>query len=405
MCPDRHRVRIGTALLLVGLAAGAQAAETELLPSAALRQEYTDNLFYSATAPRETFITHVTPGFRATVRSERFDSSLSARLNFLHYSVDSHLDNVEQFYEGNGAYRLTPRLSLSASGGYRRESWPDREIESSGLAQNLSSKHYLSGAGAEYVLAEGTLASLSYGYDQVDYDNPTRASNVATHTVSAGVEHDAGRLLPLLKLRSGVRYSRSDYDTARVENYVATLGGSWKLHELWALSADAGGRYTSSRFQVLTFDPLAGFGLGQETSATTGWVANSSLDYQGETCSGSLAYSRDVSSTTGRQGTSIERNALLFSLRRKLTYELSAATGGGYYRNSAGRNQFGSGEINETSWRGYASLRYEYSRDVTAELGYDFTRLENNVSGSTADRNKLFLQVTFQTRLFENGWH
>ena len=380
------------------MAGPALAAETELTPSVDLRQEYTDNLFYSPTRQIDTFITRITPGVKGVVRTELMTGSLAARLSALHFSANSDMNDLEQAYEGNGIWRLTPHLKLSGSAAYRQESWPDREIEISGQALNLTSWHQNYGAGAEYQISQLTVGALGYANEQITYNNHTRFSSVISHNVSAAVEHDAGRLLPLLKLRNTARYSRSDYETAQVENYELTAGASLPIHELWSISADGGGRYTSSDSTAVTIDPLTGAGAKVPAHDSFGWVLKSSIDYTGETLRGSLAYSRDVSNSSGRFGTAIERDIVTLSLRQRLSYELFGVLGGGYYHNMAGRNQFGSQAIDETSLRGSFSLRYEFNRNVAADFGYEHFRLENS---GTAHRNKVFFQLTAQTRFFE----
>lgn len=392
---------IGALLLSVSLSGTATAAETEVTPSVELRQEYTDNLFYSPTGQVDTFITRVTPGIKVAAKTELLSGSLGAKISALHYSADSAMDDVEQVYEGNGAFRLSPRLKFSGSAVYRQESWPDRDIEISGQPLNATSRHQNYGAGTEYQISELTVGSLGYGYEDITYSNRDDFSDVTTHNASAGLEHDAGRLLPLLKLRGAAHYSRNDYETALIENYELTIGASRKIHELWSLSADGGGRYTKSGFQVLTLDPLAGIAVRHDASDSGGWVLNTSLDYGGEMLRGSLAYSHDVNNSSGRFGTAVERDAVTLSLNRRLNYELFAVLGGGYFHSAADRNQFGSQKIDETSWRGSFSMRYEFNRNVAVNFGYDYFCLDNSSTGSTASRNKVFFQLTARTTLFE----
>ena len=389
-------------LLLSLLPTGpAAAAGTEVIPSLELRQEYTDNLLFSAAKPLGSFITRVTPAVTATGRSEILSGSLAAKLTGLHYSDNGKRDNLEQFYDAAAGGLLTPLLKLSGSATYRKESSPEREIETSGQALNVTSRRQLYGGSAEYRISELTAGSLGCGYDQVTYGTQIGYSNVTSYNATAGLTHDAERLLPLLKLRSSVRYSRSNYDTAQIDNYALIIGASRQLHELWSFSADGGARYTRSGFQVLTFDPATGFGVGHDQNDSIGWVLASSLDYQGEKFQGSLSYNRDLSTASGSFRSAVESDVVNFSLRRRLSYELSAALGGGYYRSIADNNQFGSQKVDDTSWRGSFSLRYTFNRKLSADVGYDWYHLDSKASGSATSRNKVFFQVTAQTTLFE----
>jgi len=394
LCPKGFAGWNWAPLLLLVLSSGsASAAQTEVIPALELRQEYTDNFFYSPKGKIDTFITRVTPWIRGAASNERLSGALAAKLSLLHYSADSIKDDLEQVYEGNGAFRLTPRLNFSGSAGYRREASPDREIEVSGQALNVTSRHQNYGAGAQYQISELTLGSLRYGNEQIGYSDHRRYSDVATHNASAAVSHDADRWLPLLKLRGAASYSRSDYITTQteVENYQLTVGASRRLHELWSVSADAGGRYTRSGFQ----------GARQEVSHGNGLVLKASLVYGGELLKGSLAYSRDLNTGSGQFGSAVERDAVNLSLNRRLSYELFAVLGAGYYLSRADRNQFGSQPVDDTSWRGSLSLRYLFNRNFTADAGYDYFRLNSAGPGNTAYRNKVFIQMTAQTSFFE----
>lgn len=401
MCRKGSAVWPGTLLLLLSWACPAAAAETAVIPSVELRQEYTDNLFFSATNPQSSFITRLSPGIKANGSTEVLSGSLAAKLSALHYSENSNRDDLDQVYRGTGGIRLTPQLKLTGSAAYRNESSPDRDIEASGQALNVTSWHQSYGSGVEQRIGELTVASLGYGYDTINYSKQINNSDVTSHTATIGLEHDAGRLLPLLKLHTAARYSRSDYDTAQIENYELTIGVSRQLHELWSLSANGGARFTRSGFQTVTFSPASGSGSGHEQNDSFGWVLATSLDYRGELLRGSLTYNRDLSTASGSFRSAVERDVVNFNLRRQLNYEFSAALGGGYYRSFASGNEFGSQNINDTSWRGTFSLRYEFNRTVSADGGYEYYFQESASSNSSTHRNKLFFQLTAQTTLFE----
>lgn len=397
----RSGVRFVALLMALSLSVPAIAAETEVTPSLGLRQEYTDNLFYTSSNRRETFITRISPGIKAAARTELLSGSLDVKSSALLYSANSSMNEVDQVYEGNGSYRLTPLLAVYGSAAYRRESWPDREIEISGETLNTTSKRQVYGGHAEYRISELTAVFLNYGYNQFKYDDQSRYSDVATHNISAGVEYNAGRLIQLFKLRSTARYTRSDYDMAQVDSYELTAGGSGRIHELWSVSADVGGHFTRSGFSFPAFDPVTGFGTRHDTSNTSGWVLMSSLDYGGETLKGNLAYNHNVSNSTGRFGEAVERDIVNASLSKKISYELFASLGAGYYRSKADSKQFGSQKVDETSLRSSFSLRYDFNRSMAAELGYDYFYVENAISGTNAFRNKVFFQLTARTSFFE----
>jgi len=373
------------------------AAETVVTPSIEVRQEYTDNLFYTPTGSTATFITRVSPGIKASAGSEAASGSLMARLSGLHYSADSSMDAIDQKYEGTTAYRFDQRLSLSVSAAYRLESEPGREIETNGLPQSSSSRHTSCGVGVTHLYSELATGTMDYGYDQVSYSgNTTGSSSVATHRINLGVEQDADQLLPLLKIHGGVRYYRSDYDAAQIDNFEMVIGAARQLHERWKVSAEGGGSYTRSAFQIGT-----GAAAAHEQNDSASWLLKAGVAYTDEALRGTLAFNRSVSSTSGNFGSAVEQDALTLSLHRQYSYELSAGISAGFYRSTASKNQFGGQAVDENSWRASLSMRYEFNRFVSADAGYDFFVQERSSAGGTAFTNKIFVQLTAKTNFFE----
>lgn len=373
----------------------ATAAQTAVTPSLGLLQEYTDNLFTSSADRLHTFITHARPGIRVTGRSEVLSGSLAARLDAMHYSENSDMDKVDQVYDGNGAWRLTPSFALSADAAYRRESWPDREIENSGQTLSSASRRQDYGARADYRVGELTSVILDYRYERIDYTSNEEFSDVTAHNLGACLWYDAERLVSRLKLRSSLRYSRNDYTASQTDNYELSIGGSRQLNDLWSFSADTGGRYTRTELQAT---PLPSNDMTQNDA---GWIFKGSLDYGGEKLNGSLAYTRGLSNSSGSYGTSVERNIVTLNLRQRISYELFVLADAGYYRSKAVLSQAGPRGADETSVRGSLSLRYEFNRSVTADFGYEYFHVDKNNPESTAYHNKLFVQLTAQTNIFE----
>ncbi|WP_129127862.1 porin family protein [Geomonas oryzae] len=382
-------------LLPLAHPAAAPAAQTALTPSLSVMQEYTDNLFTSSSHRFQTFISHARPGIRVTGRNELLSGSLAARLDALHYSRDSQMDKVDQIYEGNGTWRLTPLLALAADASYRRESWPDREIESSGQPLSSASRRHNYGARAERRVGELTSVLLDYRYERIDYARDDALSDVTVQSLGAALGYDAQRLLSLLKLRCALRFSRSEYTASLTENYELSVGGSMQLNELWSFSVDTGGRYTKTELQGAS---LPTYSMAHHGA---GWTFRGALDYTGEKFNGSLAYARELSNASGSYGTSVERNIVTLNLRQRISYQLFALAGAGYYRSKADAVSALLGNADESSVRGSLSLRYEFNRSFTADLGYECFLLDNESPAGTAFRNKLFVQLTARTDLFE----
>ena len=92
------------------------AAETKLVTSVGLKQEYNDNILYTKNDKNDDFISSVIPSLKLTHATEILNLSAQAGWEALFYWDNSDLDTINQRYRLNGNYRLTERWSLSATG-------------------------------------------------------------------------------------------------------------------------------------------------------------------------------------------------------------------------------------------------------------------------------------------------
>ena len=388
------------ALSLPGRAAG---YEFRLVPSAAVKEEYNDNLFFASSGEQDSYVTTLSPGLALTSRTERLDLSLSGGVHWIFYSDLSELDDEDYISQGKFAFRVTPRFRVSGGAAYRRDTRPDRFIETTGLAvTNRSDRQEYSG-GMGFTLTDRTEADFSYRYEKVDYEDRTDVDS-ESHSASLTLVHDLERLLPLTKGRMVFGFARTRFVGLLVENYTATLGFLREVSELWSVLVDVGGRYTRAEFDVLrtVLVPPATILFVPDTEGKDefGWVANVSMMYQGEKNRGNLTFSRDVLAASGRTGAS-ERSAVVLDVGRRFTYELSGAVTAGYYRNRSDAGEFSTGEIDEETVRVRPSLRYAFTRNVSLEAAYQYTRIDSGEPKTRADQNLAYLQFAVQLPLFE----
>ncbi len=423
--PTRFKsLRILTYLLIMTTIVPAHFAlanELKLLPSVTLKEEYNDNIFFSVNDRKSDFVSTLTPGIELSDRSERLDANILLRLNGILYARTSDLNSVDQDYRGRLGYALSPRNNLSLQAGYTLDSQPDREVATTGLVLSSPVKRHRQqySISCERALTEKTSAALAYSYEQDDYDN-NRFSNLRYHDASLTLTHDLDWLMRATKgsvtfdyahYKSFVTLIDSLSSDSTVDNYSVTVGMSRAFSEVWSVQANAGGRYTVSKFrsweigllpvQFLGIELLvpAYFPVEQKTH-DWGWVGQVALSYKGETTEGSLAFNADVQPASGQTSGTTVRNALIADVRRRFTYELSGAMSVGYYTNKSNPGAITGQAIDQDTILLMPSIRYEFNKDMYIDASYQYTKVFYNLSHDEADQNKFFIRFYIQHPFF-----
>lgn len=405
MSRDRFARLIGFFLCAAALLppAGALGDERKVVLSGEAKNEYNDNLFNTTGEKQDSFIATISPGIELVERTERLDAGLSAVLAGRYYSSVHGLNAVDQKYRGNLAYRVTPALRLSCDAAWRKDTSPDREIESSGLFVTFKSDRWNGSASAEYSLGERTTAFAAYGYEKADYRNQARA-DYETHSGSVGVTHDLGKYLPQTIGKVSLGFVTSDFPGVEVTNYTMSVGASRGVTETWSVHAYAGARHTRSEIDVqrLEFVPPATFLVvtSRERSRNWGWIADVSLAYKGDRNRGSLTFYHDVTVAAGRQGAA-ERNALVVDLWRQATMELGFGINGGYYTNKSAAGEFSAVAIDEQTVRFRPAVRYDFTKEIFGEASWQHTRVLYGQTDATAGQNVYLVRVAVRTTVFE----
>jgi len=385
------------------------AEELRLLPSIAEKFEYNDNIFIvpSNAPPNQKlhdFISTTSGGLQLLSNTELMNLDVSARVDQLIYRDNTNLDSTDQFYKASLSYSVSPKLSLSLRGEYDRDSRPDRELYTSGLVLNAARREVSSeGFTGNYTLTDKTLASLSYDHGQYWYRSST-AVDMTYDAASLSFMRDLTGLMDNTKGRLNLGYMRYTFTGLEVDNYEATTGFEYALHEKWMFIVDAGARYTESYFQALQIVGILGpfIFVSNENMTSTGTapIGTAKLSYKGETTTADLTANRDIMPAYGSLGT-VERTAITFNISRKFTYELSGSFSGGYFTNISKGGQFAATPIDYESWYASPSIRYEFNRDMYLEGFYQFTKVDNNAVGTTANRNQVMLRFFVQHAVME----
>ncbi len=385
------------------------ADEFRLLPSFAEKFEYNDNLFIAPAnlTPNQKihdFISTTSGGLHLLSNTERMNFDFTGRVDQLLYRDNPNLNSTDQFYKAALRYSVTPDLSLSLRGAYDRDSRPDRELFTSGLVLNGARREVSSeGITADYSLTDKTLSSLSYDHGEYWY----RSSHFVSMTYDAanlGFVRDLTDFVNNLKGRLNVGYTHYMFTGLTTDNYEATTGFEYALHEKWTFLLDGGARYTQSAFQaqqiVGVLGPFVFVSTQNVTTTGSAPIGTARLSYKGETTTAELSANRDVMPAYGSIGT-LERTAITFNVKQKFTYELSGSLYGGYFLNKSKAAQFSATPLDFTTWYASPSIRYDFNKDMYLEGSYIFIQADNNIASTTAYRNQVMLRLFVQHAIME----
>jgi hypothetical protein len=406
------------ALLLVLLFAAAfpppllHADEFQLLPSVAEKGEYIDNLFLAPTGSSKLhdFISTTSAGLHLLDNTEQLNIDLTGQVDQLLYRDNPSFNSTDQFYNGSLSYAFSPKFTLVFKGVYDSASSPDEWLYTSGLVLNALRREVSSeNITGNYALTDKTFASLSYEHGEYWYKNDS-VSDLAYDASNLSFVRDLTDVVDNLKGTLGLGYTRYSFTGLNVDNYEARVGLQYAIKEKWSFLVNGGARYTDSSFQVPTltgygigFNPTTGFfyliptfAAQSVTSTGAAPIGSATLSYTGETSSANLTFSRDIMPAYGSLGT-VENTAVIASVSRKFTYELSGSFWAGYYTNTSKSQQYALTASDYTTWNAGPSIRYDFNKDMYLEGSYIFTKQDNNVSsGYTAYRDYFMLHFFLQ---------
>ncbi len=393
-------------LLLGGFCGSARGDEIKLTPFASLKEGYNDNIFLDSSNQKSDFITTFSPGLELSDRTERLDASLSLRFNGILYSRNSNLNAIDQDYRGRLGYLLNPRTRVSGSAAYTLDSQPDRDIETTGLVLGAVKRHrQLYSFAADRSLTEKTSLAFNYAYEQDDYHNPRFTDNI-WHDVELSLTHDMDSLVRNMRGSLNLGYARYDFTGSSVDNYSVSLGVDKALTEIWGFQAYVGGRYTVSKYQAWQYEyyqPFPPFPYYEiiavpvsQRSQEWGWVGQMAVTYRGETTNGSLSFSSDVQPASGQSSGTTIRTGVTAAVRKRFSYELSAALSVDFYHNKSNPGALSGQRINYDTILATPSFRYEFNKDMYVEASYQYTKLFNNLASTEADRNMVFVRFYIQ---------
>ncbi len=305
----------------------------------------------------EDFVTTLSPHLDLGYTADEWSVMLTARLNFIRYDKYSELDDVEYLYKSELSYELSEYTNLSLDASYKKDVDQERELEDSGLIFgttvrnkqecNISIDHELTGYAS---------VSLTYGYEQEDFDTSSLDEKVAdleqaeldalaeeaeeylaedqeeseeeegeeeeertpeeellekrlaedsrAHIASLTLRRDTGTLLTDSFVYTTASYTHYATSESVQDNVTMVLGVGYSYDESWSFRADAGARKSHEDYKYEQLKLLAAYPYYDQVDVAksqdeSGPVAHVSIEYKGEWSAAGLELSYDIKPASG----------------------------------------------------------------------------------------------------------
>ncbi|MCB2184568.1 MAG: outer membrane beta-barrel protein [Desulfobulbaceae bacterium] len=368
--------------------ANSSADDFRVIPNAAIRQEYNDNVFFTRDNEDDDFITTASVGVDVRERTERLSALFKGRLDGLYYFDNDNLNDIEEYYDGKLDYQLNSFLKLSAGAGYSVDSRADRDISITGIDFGTDVRRRQSySVSADYRFSEKTSLFSTYSYqnDQFEIDDTNEFTG---QNVLVGLTRTLQFTKPTTA-RFYAQYSHYDFYTSKTQNYRLTAGVSRQVSEKLSYVVDAGPRLTEGKAK-----------RSGETSSDSGLGGQFSLTYNEELTTAEMNFSHEISGSSGRDGAT-ERTGLVFSLRHRFGERSSAQMRVSGYLNKVDRNTAFINDLEELTINFNPSVRYEINREFSLVAAYRHSRIEDLEDNTEKRRNLFYVKLNYQIPVIE----
>ncbi|MBV5305348.1 MAG: outer membrane beta-barrel protein [Desulfobulbaceae bacterium] len=411
----------GLAAIILGCSIPeARADAWKVVPSIAVEQKYSDNIFFDAENTESDFINTLSPALEFSEKTERLTASLKAQLDSLTYFDNSYLNATDQNYRGSLRYAVTQKANVFTSAGFRKDSQVDRDLGETGLLQEGGTrKNYTYEAGADYALSESMGMRLAFNGSQDDYDDPAEydlesqgVSFVLSRDLSAFMTATTGRLSGTYNEYDQTNEQVGNFfggtlstdSTYKVKNYSGSIGAERQWDEKFSLFADVGWRYTDTTqesVQVYYFaSPPLVFAETRESNGS-GFTGQFGGSYRGETTDANLTLSQEVSAASGTNGAT-DRTIFRGTVGRRLTEKTRVDVMAEYYINTSVQDEVRPGSnVDEKTLRFNPRLGYQFNQDFSLEVAYMFEQVDDQANDSVSERNVVWCRLVYQYPLFE----
>ncbi len=381
-------------LLVVFNGENANAADWSLVPSMNLRSEFNTNLNYDFKNPKSDYLFTVQYASEYNYATEVLQLQGRLGLTGLHYITNSSADHIDQSYQINGKYALTPRCNFILNSAYIVDSSLQEELSTSGVIMTRTPRQSIAaGPGLAYNLTESLMATVNYNFNRVMYQDP-QFRNYTNHQVGLRLDYllsnEKSTLIGNVLARESLYPGNDSYKSL---GFYA--GINHKFSERWEVNLMAGANYSLMDFatQVLDFSQAPYFILVKTVRArSTEVTPYLSLSTTGRWTKWTLtaSFSRDQSASAYGAISEVYQGNL--SAKYNFTERLAGTLTAGYSKSSqAGKNSTYKSEYYNVG----PQLTYQVTEKLSVSPGYKYGQ-RNDITGSrSANAHSVWAMLTY----------
>ena len=366
----------------------ALAAETSLLTSIGLRQEYNDNILNSRSDEIDDFISRVNPALELSYNTEILELSTLAVWSGWLFWDNSDLNRINQRYGLDGTYRLTERWSVSGLARYVKDSIQDSQLDETGSVDlGLDDRERINaGAGLDYAVSERSTIGSDYNFQKTNYESRSRV-DTKTHSVRVFYRHRLKNEKDVITIFPRFIWG----DTDNYDAYNSTLNFRWEhpFSETLDTSITVGVRNTHIDFK-------------DDRSNTNDWggLADMWLRKRGELTTGRLGFSNRLQPRTNGEIVNVSR--LYTDIDHRLSRRFGVGFGGSVYYSELIED---SPENDDDRWYFVVSPSafYQLTENHILRLSYSYSQQKalDRDNDRKTERNRIWLELTFN---FPKTW-
>lgn len=395
------------------LVTGAEERSNYLILGATAGVAYTDNVqaIDSAKQVGDT-IYSIRPVITLDRNTPGFRGVFTYNPGFTWYQPTTVLNETDQVASSNLVYRPKTNLALDLQDSFLKSSSlfgaplgssgaglsgvsGGLPIEAAGAlvayADRISN---VARAGLTDQTAENTMVGLSAQYNVLDFPDPTQVGGLYNSTAWSGSAFAAARISTRQYLGGQVQHSRSVSYLKGTDSSVVT-DNILPFYTLYLRNSQQsklsisvmGGpeHYTATEFPEANVEGWSGAGTG-----AVGW--------QGHLSSLAISYSRYLTGGGGLPG-AYTTNAATGFIRRELSRTWNVDGSVSWANNKNDTPLFPQSEPGGHSLVGGVFIEHSFTRDLTAQLGYDRTQIHYSGIANVAlfpNANREYVSVTYQ---------
>jgi len=322
------------------------------------------------------FETSAMPGVRVDVQQERMRGWVVAKGTAYKYLRLNDFDRIDQNYEAGIEVNATERITANLKGGLVADHAFGSALDETGeQAPRRSSRQvYSVKPSLTFNLGETDSLTLFHAFSKTVYDTRDYTDS-QSNTLGGLWGHRLNERTQLLLQLAGSMASTPSAS----QDSVSCMGGfEYALAE--TLKARVLGGVSSLRSKV----------DGQESSESSSYAADTSLEWQLEKLTTKVGYSRDM--TLGITGDDLVRDKLTLNLALRTTERLRLLLGGNMVLSE---NTSSSQTAQKNRWTEISpGASYQVGENSSMTLGYAYGASEDRLKDETKTRNRVYLDFS-----------